>query len=107
MAAKFDLIGALLDNGFERGIDLTITDDANHTTYVIESYRKDYERVWYVAFHGESTYTFWAEVQVVKKDGRPVDVRAYYSNGKVKSHDYGKRAFNAIKDTVNNHGFEL
>ena len=59
------------------------------------------------AWAGELEFHFLVDVQIMYFNGKPCMVTASYSNGKVKEHDYGKRAYNAIRDTVKNNGFEI
>jgi hypothetical protein len=107
MATKsFDLIDALIESGFERGIDRVMTYPTNGEYYTVvlrKSYSVD-ERVndWGVLNDG-----FKVEVQVTYHNGMNYGVRVFYSNGKVKDHAYNKRTFNAIRDTVRYNGFEL
>ena len=107
MATKdFDLVNALIEAGFEHGIDRVITDPCygDYQTVVL---RKEYGVDDRVNDYGILNEGFKVEVQVTYHNGRNYGVRVFYSNGKVKDHGYDKRAYNAIRDTLHYNGFEL
>ena len=99
----FNLIDALSN----RGYDTQYSEREDGSLLVTQSkvYRKE-DRV-----NDKGILNEDFEVSVTtfldRDHGIPVNVLASYSNGKRKYHDYGKRAFNAIRDTVKNNGFEL
>ncbi len=92
-AKKFDLITALLSDGFQ------LTKKDSEQFYIGETYEKHYS--------DGSDYSFDASVTVVFSCGRVMGVGAKFSNGKFRQYQYNKRAYNAIRDTIKNNGFEI
>lgn len=106
MATKnFDLMTALVQAGFERGIDREVTDPAtgSYQTVVL---RKSYNTEDRINDYGILNEGFEVEVQITYHNDKCY-VRVFYSNGKVKDHAYNKRAYNAIKDTLKYAGFGI
>lgn len=103
---KFDLIDALTEAGFEHGIDraMTCPTTGEYQTVVL---RKSYSTDQRVNDFGILNRGFNVEVQILYHNGKCYGVTVLYGNGKVKSHAYDKRAYNAIRDTVKYNGFEL
>ena len=103
MAAKFDIISALEENGFE--LDRMQQYDEYRTVKV---YRKNYSRVANVAWYGEQTLTYWAEVRLEMYRGKVLGITGTFAGGKVKEYMCSdKAAFNAIKKTVELAGYEF
>lgn len=103
---KFDLTTALIQAGFERGTDKETIDPA-YGSYQTLVLRKSYSTDQRVNDFGILNRGFNVEVQVLYHNGKCYGVTVLYGNGKVKSHAYDKRAYNAIRDTVKYNGFEL
>ena len=104
--AKFDLTNALIQAGFNHGIDRVMT-DPKYGEYRTVVLRKGYGEDVRVNDWGIIGDGFKVEVQVTYHNDKCYGVRVFYSNGKVKEHEYGKRAYNAIRDTVKYNGFDL
>lgn len=100
MMKKFDLYEALKANGFYE-----IHDEFGDVL------RKDYEREDDVLWYGKMKFNFIARVRF--NDDHSIAQVAYYDSDiparafKEKTHLNEKRAYNAIRNTVKNHGFEL
>lgn len=99
MTKKFDLYQELLNKGFE-----------NQESMFGFTLTKSYEKEVEVAWHGKMKTTY--KVQVVFNEEKTVATVSYYKNNapkatKVKTHLNEKRAFNAIKETVKNAGYEM
>lgn len=102
--AKFDLENALIADGFAMTNEHTSQWDKR---YMFRTYTKEFVKILEVAWYGQNEYHFIADVQVTYFNGKPIDVVASYSNGKVKEYAYDKRAYNAIRDTIKNNGFDI
>lgn len=100
MAKKFDLYEALMEKGFYEVHD-------EWGDVLRKDYQKEVEVVWY----GKQTSYFIVRVRF--SEDHSVAQVSYYNNSvparafKNKTHLNEKRAFNAIKATVENNGFEL
>lgn len=95
---KFDLYEELLTNGFA-----AVKDEYSEKYHLTKAYEKEVELCWY----GKQKVHFDVEVYF---NADHSCVRAYYYNQsctpfKIKSHLNDKRAFNAIKATVENNGY--
>lgn len=102
MATKsFDLIDALIADGFER------TEYARRNGYKQTKLAKHYEKQTTLAWYGKTVSRFDVEVWFTYYHGEVCRVHVEYSNGKVKDHAYNKRAYNAIRDTVQYNGYEF
>ena len=101
--AKFDLYNALQENGFQ------VEDPENINCLVRKDFESEVEVLWY----GKTKTTMAVEVWF--NEDRTV-CRAYYyldqperrfSPFKVKTHLTDKKAFNAIKQTIENKSYEF
>lgn len=97
---NFDLYTELMNNGFE----------VSKNRYGLEVLTKEYEQEIGNPLQGVWTQVMWVDVQFSPDH---TVCTAYYCEGrhsnafKVKTHMNDKRAFNAIRQTVANNGFEL
>ena len=101
MTKKFDLYQELANNGF----DVDPYNDGDDS-YLVKCFEKEVEVCWY----GKQKSTL--EIGVQFNPERTTCRVYYYKDGfkrafKVKDHMADKRAFNAIKETAKNNGFEL
>lgn len=99
---KFNLYEALQNNGFT--VDPYNDGDNGYMV------RDDFENEVEVAWYGKQKSTL--EIGVQFNESRTVCTVYYYKDGfkrafKVKTHLTDKRAFNAIRETVKNNGFEF
>lgn len=100
MKKSFDLYNELMNNGFE----------VSKNRYGLEVLTKQYEREAGNTLQGTWTKVVWVDVQF---NAEHTTCTAYYHEGnhfnafKAKTHLSDKRAFNAIKQTVENCGFEF
>ena len=102
---KFNLVEALEEKGF-KPMEQTTYNGAFARTVTV--YAKKYTKAEHLVGYGDTECAFEVEVTVVdSNDGKTPYVRAAYSNGKVKEHMADKRAYNAIKATVENNGYEF
>lgn len=100
--AKFDLANALIADGFQE------TARRSFGGYDAVTYSKKWSKpVNDAAWYGVSELTFSADIEIHYYLGKPGMAIASYSNGKVKEHDYNKRTYNAVRDTVKFHGFDI
>lgn len=101
--AKFDIIAAVEDKGFTACKEYVCESGFKYITYT-----KQYKKEAMVAWHGLCEITFVADLTFgFNKAGELFDVTAQFSNGKVKSYEPNKRAYNAIRDTVQYNGYEF
>ncbi len=103
-AKKFDLVEALESAGYITTNRHTAECDPRYTFLTLT---KDYVKTSDVVWYGTTECHLIVDVQVVYFNDKPVDVVASNSYGKVKDYGYSKRAFNAIRDTVEYAGFEF
>lgn len=101
---KFDLENELIAAAFKMTDEHVAEWDRR---YMFRTYTKEFVKGLDVAWYGYSECHFIVDVQVLYFKGNPQAVTASYSNGKVKEHGYDKRAYNAIRDTVKNNGFDI
>ena len=99
MTKKFDLYQELLNKGFE-----------NQESMFGFTLTKSYEKEVEVAWHGKMKTTY--KVQVVFNEEKTVATVSYFKGSskradKVKNHMNEKRAFNAIRETIKNAGYEM
>lgn len=95
---KFDLYEALLENGFEE------VEDSIGRKSLHKHYEKEVEVCWY----GKRLSTF--DVAVHFNSDRSYLCVYYYDSPallKRKEHYNNKRAYNAIRDTLENKGYQL
>lgn len=103
MAKKFDIVKAVEDHGFRPCREYVCESGFKYVMYT-----KQYKKEAMVAWHGLCEIVFVADIIFgFNKSGELFDVTAQFSNGKVKSYKPGKRAYNAIRDTVKYNGFEI
>lgn len=101
--AKFDIVAAVEGKGFKACREHVCESGFKYVTYT-----KQYKREAMVAWHGLCEIAFVADLTFgFNKAGELVDVTAQFSNGKVKSYEPNKRAYNAIRDTVQYNGYEF
>lgn len=101
--AKFDIIAAVEDHGFKPCREYVCESGFRYVMYT-KQYKKEERVVW----HGLCEIVFVADLTFgFNKSGELLDVTAQFSNGKVKSYEPNKRAFNAIRDTVQYNGYEF
>lgn len=103
MAKQFDLIDALKGYGFES--DMRELEGGYLQYHLTKTYRKE-DRVNDFGILNED-FTVEVFVRLEPYYGIPEYVSAVYSNGKVKTHGYDRRALNAIRATVRYNGFNL
>jgi len=98
MKKKFDLYQELTAQGFAE-------QENPFGIMLVKSYEKEVE----VAWHGKMKSTY--RVEVLFNQDKTVATVSYFKTSmradKVKGHLNEKRAFNAIRDTIKNAGFEM
>ena len=101
--AKFDIIAEVEGHGFK-----ACKEHETESGFKYVMYTKQYKKEAVVAWHGLCEIVFDAYLVFgFNKSGELFNVTAQYSNGKTKDYEPGKRAFNAIRDTVQYNGFEF
>lgn len=100
---KFDAIAALTSqHGFELKSEKYGPDPARITL------TKGYEKTEDVAWHGPMRFAMTVRV-LVGRDGETLHVSYYAGDRRIKekTHLNDKRAYNAIRETLANNGFEI
>lgn len=95
---KFDLMEAMEQKGFER-VENPYAKFGGTAEYYERKWGKDVEVVW-----GRGAEHFEMTVTAIVTRG---NVRFIYSTGKVRDHALNKRAWNALRDTVEFNGYEF
>lgn len=98
MKKKFDLYQELTEKGFTE-------QESSFGAMLVKSYEKEVE----VAWHGKMKSTY--RVEALFNQDKTIATVSYFKGSmkadKVKTHLNEKRAFNAIRETIKNAGFEM
>ena len=102
--SNFDLENELIAAGFVKSNENVPQCDRR---FMYRTWTKEYVTTWSVAWYGQTEHHFIVDVRVTYFNNKPLGVTASLSNGKVRDYGYDKRAYNAIRDTIKNNGFDI